>query len=381
LEKLRRNAAPLKDFIGSEPLYGIKTGLNEAFLLDRAESQGLLKDHPELRDTIRPYLRGQDIRRWSSPDAGLFMILMKSSSDYHWPWHNASNENEAEKKLAETFPALYAHFKKFEEFKDKKTGKLRGLRHREDQGRWWWELRPCSYYDAFSKEKICIQRIAFYPRFSVDSGHRLVNDSAVILPAQSRLLAGIFNQPIAWYYQFKKFPHKKDEALAMDIAAMNEFPIPKLGKNQDEFEDAIGEIIEVTLSAQKEDERAKRWLRHEIGLTSLKHISEVEKASDADKFVSSIRSFLPTRRKLSATDIARLVSEYSETIAPLQRSRAEIFRVENRLSRLVNNAYGLTPDEVQLMWRTAPPRMPFTADGLIFDETGESDVEYSAELH
>jgi hypothetical protein len=41
-----------------------------------------------------------------------------------------------------------------------------------------------------------------------------------ILPSQPRLLAGILNQPIAWYYQFKKFPHKKDEALAMDIAAL-----------------------------------------------------------------------------------------------------------------------------------------------------------------
>ena len=28
------------------------------------------------------------------------------------------------------------------------------------------------------------------------------------------------------------------------------------------------------------------------------------------------------------------------------------------LSDLVNAAYGLTPDEVALMWRTAPPRMP-----------------------
>jgi hypothetical protein len=28
------------------------------------------------------------------------------------------------------------------------------------------------------------------------------------------------------------------------------------------------------------------------------------------------------------------------------------------LSDLVNAAYGLTPEEVALLWRTAPPRMP-----------------------
>jgi hypothetical protein len=35
--------------------------------------------------------------------------------------------------------------------------------------------------------------------------------------------------------------------------------------------------------------------------------------------------------------------------------------LERRLSDLVNAAYGLTPDEVKLMWDTAPPRMPIPA--------------------
>ncbi|MBK9745832.1 MAG: hypothetical protein IPO91_03545 [Chloroflexi bacterium] len=32
--------------------------------------------------------------------------------------------------------------------------------------------------------------------------------------------------------------------------------------------------------------------------------------------------------------------------------------LERRLSDLVNAAYGLTPADIDLMWRTAPPRMP-----------------------
>jgi hypothetical protein len=34
--------------------------------------------------------------------------------------------------------------------------------------------------------------------------------------------------------------------------------------------------------------------------------------------------------------------------------------LENDVSDLVNEAYGLTPEEVGLMWETAPPRMPVT---------------------
>ena len=42
----------------------------------------------------------------------------------------------------------------------------------------------------------------------------------------------------------------------------------------------------------------------------------------------------------------------------MRRRLAEGADLERRLADLVNEAYGLTPEEVDLMWRTAPPRMP-----------------------
>ncbi len=39
-------------------------------------------------------------------------------------------------------------------------------------------------------------------------------------------------------------------------------------------------------------------------------------------------------------------------------AETEAMALENQLSDLVNAAYGLTPEEVKLMWDTAPPRMP-----------------------
>lgn len=36
-------------------------------------------------------------------------------------------------------------------------------------------------------------------------------------------------------------------------------------------------------------------------------------------------------------------------------------QIERTLSDLINQSYGLTPDEVKLLWATAPPRMPFCA--------------------
>ena len=42
----------------------------------------------------------------------------------------------------------------------------------------------------------------------------------------------------------------------------------------------------------------------------------------------------------------------------MQQRQDEALKLERRLAELVNVAYGLTPEEVDLLWRTAPPRMP-----------------------
>jgi hypothetical protein len=42
----------------------------------------------------------------------------------------------------------------------------------------------------------------------------------------------------------------------------------------------------------------------------------------------------------------------------VRERKAEVLTLERRLAALVNQAYGLTPEEIDLLWHTAPPRMP-----------------------
>jgi hypothetical protein len=62
---------------------------------------------------------------------------------------------------------------------------------------------------------------------------------------------------------------------------------------------------------------------------------------------------------LSAAALKNLRDEHARTIEPARVQAAEALKLERQLSDLVNEAYGLTPDEVALLWETAPPRMPF----------------------
>jgi hypothetical protein len=53
-----------------------------------------------------------------------------------------------------------------------------------------------------------------------------------------------------------------------------------------------------------------------------------------------------------------LRDEYTRTIEPGRALVAETLNLERTLSQLVNQAYALTPAEIELMLQAAPARMP-----------------------
>jgi hypothetical protein len=63
-------------------------------------------------------------------------------------------------------------------------------------------------------------------------------------------------------------------------------------------------------------------------------------------------------KPLSVAEVKRLKEEHAASVVPLQTLAGEATTLEARVSDLVNAAYGLTPEEIALMWQTAPPRMP-----------------------
>ncbi|MEM9958271.1 MAG: hypothetical protein AAF811_12005 [Pseudomonadota bacterium] len=375
MAKLRERATTLRDVVPSLPVNGIKTGLNEAFLITAEEEDALVAADPNCKQLIKPYLRGQDIRRWCSGGADQRMILLPSSADHAWPWCQSATEVEAEEIFQATYPSIYERMKRFESYKDKKSGKQRGLRHREDQGRFWWELRPCAYYQVFSKAKIIYQAIQFHPRYMYVQDEVYGNNKTYFLPAESPALLAALNSPLLWWFGWRHFIHMKDEALSNDQVKIADLPIAERLLTSHKISESARKLIQSSRSVIDVDLSTIRWLAHEFGLDRTPAKLKAVSALTADDFVRAVRGGLPRSRRLSASEISELHREYADTIASAREIRSEILVLENQLSGLVNEAYGLTPEEVALMWRTAPPRMPFTPAGLASDahEPDEND--------
>ncbi len=349
LDKIRRNGVPLAEYAGVKPYRGILTGLNEAFLIDTPTRERLIGNDPACTGIIKPYLRGQDVERWVAPDSGLHMILLKSSNDHPWPWAKATGEEEAEARFRRTYPSLHAHMKGFEP----------ALRARQDCGRFWWELRSCAYYDLFEREKIVWQAIQFYPNYARDGGANFINNKCYVLPCVSPWLLSVLNAPVGWWFSWRHLLHMKDEALSNDAVKMVAFPIPNAKKSALQVSEAIaGGCATARRTIKGATALITDWLRVEFGLGKPGRALEAPHTLDAEDFVAAVRAALPKRRGLSAAEVARLKAEHAATLDPARLAAAELLRLERRLSDMVNAAYGLTPDDVQLLWETAPPRMP-----------------------
>jgi hypothetical protein len=111
------------------------------------------------------------------------------------------------------------------------------------------------------------------------------------------------------------------------------------------------------------------WLRieHEMEKPTTKLTSPIE--LDSDALVAEVKKVRGKKKPLSLAALRSLRDEHANTIVPEQTLTREARGLERQISDMVNAAYGLTPEDVELMWASAPPRMPIIQQSSNHDST------------
>jgi hypothetical protein len=346
--KIRRVGRPLREFLAGDPLLGIKTGLNEAFLIDSEKKNALVKEDSRSAELLHRYIRGEDIERWRAEAAGEWMLAIKSSNDYDkWPWAEAGNK--AESVFAETYPAVYRHLKALQEKLVKRT----------DKGRYWWELRSCDYWDKLEKGKIVYQEIQFHPAYALGQEGVYGNNKLFFLPTGNLFLLGVLNSPLMWWFNWRHLVHLKDEALSPQTYKMVEVPIaPPSAELRMRVEDVVTRLIDIASQRQQRSSEVVDWLRVEYEVTKpSKKLLDPAQLTE-DELIAEVRKLRGKSKPLNPVGLKDLREAHAENLQPLREEANEAEHLETALPDLVNAAYGLTVEEKRLVWETAPPRMP-----------------------
>jgi len=179
-EKLIEAGIPLGEFVRGKIYYGIKTGLNRAFVINEETRQRLIREDPCSKDIIKPFLAGKDVKRYNPLNPDKHLILIPKG----WTNQQSDFSNQPWYWLIENYPAIAAHLALFE-----REGKKRF-----DKGDYWWELRTCEYYDEFEKLKMVFPDISLRGNFALDeTGRFYCANTTYIIPSGNKYLLGILN--------------------------------------------------------------------------------------------------------------------------------------------------------------------------------------------
>ena len=180
--KIEAAGQPLGEYVTGGIKYGIKTGLNDAFVIDATTRDRLIAADPDSADLIRPWLRGRDVRRWRADWANLYVIFSRRGTPI------------------ERYPAIEAHLSQSR--LDLEPKRRRGAKRGRKPGSYrWFEIQDnIAYYRAFDQPKIIYPIIGRQMRALSDRKGHLINDKCFLIPGGDGYLLALLNSKALDFY-------------------------------------------------------------------------------------------------------------------------------------------------------------------------------------
>ena len=226
--KIEAVGTPLKDW-DIQINYGIKTGFNDAFIINTEKRDEILSncqtedERKRTAELIRPILRGRDIKRYGYNWANLWLINT----------HNGIR-GKLERVHIEDNPAIKAHL---DQYWDK-------ISKRADKGDTPYNLRNCAYLEDFSKPKIMYPNMTKYIPFYFDEKNFLQNDKSFMITGKHiAYLTAFLNSSIFKFCFLDKFPELQGGTRELRKIFFDKIPVLKVSDKENEiFKSLITDI-------------------------------------------------------------------------------------------------------------------------------------------
>ena len=254
-KKIESLGTPLKDW-DITINYGIKTGRNEAFIINSEKREEILKncktqeEREVTEQIIKKILRGKNIKHYSYEWTNLWIIAI---------------EFGAHQYLQEKYPSIYSHLLQYQDrlkargqctnkpITDKKP--YLGQHH-------WLELdnNPTrGYFSNFEKEKIIYSEIVSEPQFFLDHGLFYAEATTFVMYGDKlRYILGLLNSLVVAKI-FKKLyagGGLGEEGYRYKKKFLEKLPIPQITESNQPIADEIIALVEEILKVKEQNPKA-----------------------------------------------------------------------------------------------------------------------------
>lgn len=339
-QKVMANHPTLGTVSNGSIFYGIKTGFNEAFIVDTETKEHLISEHESSEQIIKPLLRGQDLRPWYQNSSELFLILAYQGIEI------------------EKYPAVMAHLEQYRENLEPKPLDWKGSWKGRASGNYkWYELQTTtttSYREMANGIKICWSDISKLPRFSINEGSYFNNTVYMVGKSSLSLLAVLQSRPVWFAVSQLAQPLRLRGGLwqyRLFTQFMERLPIPELTAQQ---ESDLATIAEATTALARSRYALhgdfRRTLVNEfdgdeissrVGLYKWWEMDDEKALSDEIK--RQFKQEIPLGKR---SEWRKFLAEQK---AKHQSLTDDIIAQETRLNAIVYDAFKLNQEERQLI--------------------------------
>ena len=199
LQKLSRNTQSLGDYAQGKIYMGVKTGFNDAFVIDSATRATLIQQHASSEELIKPHIRGRDIQqKWHAPTHKNYLIFTRQGINI------------------KDYPAIEKHLKQFyDDLQVKPKGAPASQKGRAPGSYQWYELQASTaYYPAFAQPKIMYPDIRSELCACYDDTGSFCNNTGYIIAMKDFYLLSILNSQLLLWYACHNFSTMGGDAWA-----------------------------------------------------------------------------------------------------------------------------------------------------------------------
>jgi hypothetical protein len=208
----------LGKYVNDKIVYGVKTGLNEAFVIDAVTKKRLIKEDSKSAALIKPFLVGRDIKRYEITDADSYLIFTRRGVDI------------------KKYPAIEKHLLSFKKQLTPKPPDWKGGEwHGRKPGSYkWYEIQDTvDYYEEFEKPKIMLPDMSVRGNFVLDQDGRYYSaNTTYIICSDDKYLLGILNSALMTFFYKNSFAAYRGGYLRFFAQYLEKLPIRAIDLNK-----------------------------------------------------------------------------------------------------------------------------------------------------
>jgi len=222
--------------------FGIKTGFNEAFLIDEKTKDELIAKDPASKNIIKPLFRGREIQKYYAEFQNSFIIYIP----WHFPIHEDSSikgaSKVAEDKFKKDYSVIYDYLTQFKVGLSDRNKAETGIRYE------WYAMQRFGshYWKEFAKPKIIWKRIGSILRFCYDETGAYSLDSTCIATGEHlKYLVALLNSKLIDKELNRYAPKTGTGDLIISVQALEPLKIPIPTEEQEKpFIALVDQILE-----------------------------------------------------------------------------------------------------------------------------------------